>query len=799
MQFNFIKLSYVLSLFVATAFGAEIYVSPTGNDSASGSISAPLATMAAARDMADQLKSSGPVTVYFRSGTYYLDTTVEFGPANSGTAQAPILYTAYNSEIPVISGGFRLPSTATWSVYQNSIMTTTIAKNLKIDQLFLNGKRQVLARYPNFNSTQPILDGYAADCISATRVSRWANPGEGPGYVRGLHPNLWGGNSFIITGKNADNSLNMTWCNDNNNGNGLHATYRMVENIFEELDTAGEWFYRKSTGQLFFWPPAGTNLSSATIEFASQDELIRLVGTDSNSTVQYITFNGLTFTHTYRTLFSKPYESILRSDWHVARAGCIFMENADNIQVNNCLFDQIGGNGIFMSGYNRRNLVYNNVFNDAGATCVTLLGDTSSVRCPFLWSTGGTCNDHTPGPRGGNFPAFITVDNNMMNHFGRFEKQTAGVNLGITECDTIRHNTKHDFPRAGINVTTGCFGGEDICYNWLYNPMLETSDNGPFNSWGRDRNLDFQSDTSATQLDAWKTTIIHNNRMELTNTPTTEFALDLDDQSSNYYLYDNLLMGGGGSGIKMQWSRHDTWCNNILVNGSNMTITGVWWGSNDYVTRNIFTSNSPYWCNFFSSIGITNDVLVADTIANHVKLIDSNFIMSSSSGASTESGTDSWTQWKGAGLDVHSVFAADPQFTNVNQTWPGYQPVGDYTIKSGSPALGTGFQNFPMDSFGVMPVPVVSVQMPHRNNPGTADKSLFNVKYVMGQLSISHPGNYTVTIMTAQGRTAKIFKGKGSSVFAVDATVLRSGIYFAVIKDRKNTEIRKFLANTRGF
>jgi len=32
---------------------------------------------------------------------------------------------------------------------------------------------------------------------------------------------------------------------DNNRGSGLHATYRMVENLYEELDAAGEWFYRK--------------------------------------------------------------------------------------------------------------------------------------------------------------------------------------------------------------------------------------------------------------------------------------------------------------------------------------------------------------------------------------------------------------------------------------------------------------------------------------------------------------------------------------------------------------------------
>ena len=311
---------------------ADLYVSPTGNDSAAGTLTAPLATFAAARDKADQLKAGNtPVTVYFRAGTYYLSAPVVFGPSNSGTAQAPITYTAYSGEKPVISGGIKLPDTLKWAVSSGSIMVTTITAGLKVDQLFLNGKRQILARYPNFDSTQVILDGYDANCFSTTRVATWKNPAEGPGYIRALHPNQWGGESYIITGKNSDNTLTMQWVGDNNNGSTMHPTYRMVENIFEELDAPGEWFYRKSTGQLYFYPPAGTNLSTATIELASQDELIRLVGTSSSAAAQYIVFNGLTFTQTYRTLFSKPYVSILRSDWHIAVTGAVFMQNTQNL------------------------------------------------------------------------------------------------------------------------------------------------------------------------------------------------------------------------------------------------------------------------------------------------------------------------------------------------------------------------------------------------------------------------------------------------------------------------------------
>ena len=325
MRLNTLRIGVVsLACFASLAFSAEIYVSPTGSDAASGTLAAPLATLAAARDKADQLKTGNtPVTVYLRGGTYYLNAPVVFGPSNSGTAAAPIVYTAYQSEKPVLSGGILVPSTAVWATSSGQIKVTTIATNLKVDQLFLNGKRQILARYPNFDSTK-ILDGYDANCISTQRVALWSNPAEGPGYFRALHPSGWGGESFTITGKNADNTLTLKWSGDNNNGQNYHATYRMVENIFEELDAPGEWYYRKSTGQLFFWPPAGANLSTARIELASQDELIRIVGTATDR-AKYLQFNGFTITHTYRTLFSQPYVPLLQGDWTIARAGAVYM------------------------------------------------------------------------------------------------------------------------------------------------------------------------------------------------------------------------------------------------------------------------------------------------------------------------------------------------------------------------------------------------------------------------------------------------------------------------------------------
>jgi len=681
-----------------TVAGAQIFVSPTGDDANEGSLDHPLKTITAARDLADKRKTnSAPVTVYLRAGTYYLGAPVEFGPVNSGTANAPITYAAYGTEKPVISGGIKV--SATWETSSGSIRVAKIDKNLKVDQLFLNGKRQILARYPNYNANSKILDGYASDCLGSGRVGMWKDPTEGPGYVRAMHPSQWGGVDFIITGKSGG-SVSYKWVGDNNRfdtndpsiGNSPHSNYRMVENIFEELDAAGEWFYRKSTGELFFYPPTGTDLSTATIELASQDELVRAVGTSATVAVKYITFKGLTFTHSYRTVFSKPYEALLKGDWAIARAGTIFMNNAENIRVDSCFFDQVGGNGVFMSGYNRNNAVVNSDFVDTGASCVAMVGLLSAVRCGAKnFADKVSCSDKEPGPKTEDYPASNLVENNTMVNLGRFEKQVAGVEMSMTRKNTVRHNTIHTMPRAGINFNDGCWGGHLIEWNWVYDVVRETSDHGPFNAWGRDRNLVWSNDPEATKFDAMDTTTVQNNRFE---SHDTFFGIDLDDQASNYLQTNNLLIGGG---IKVQWTRYNTYVNNIIVGGGVMDVHGPWDNSHHVIKNNIVSAGSD---------GVTISSFLIDNLSsgikNKIETWDYNLYYAGGQDPKISNWNQrtafpfTWSQWKSAGLDAHSV-VADPMFVDPSK--------GDYTVKDGSPALTLGFKNFPMTGFGVVKNP----------------------------------------------------------------------------------------------
>ena len=152
----------------------------TGSDAGAGTLAAPYATLTKARDAADLVKSGGTVNVYLRGGTYYLSAPVVFGASNSGTsAAAPIIYQSYPGEKAVISGGIKVTTTWTSTTLNGvSVQTTKIAANLHVDQLFLNGNIQILARYPNYSFTARPLNGSASD--AQTKASAGANPGRRP-------------------------------------------------------------------------------------------------------------------------------------------------------------------------------------------------------------------------------------------------------------------------------------------------------------------------------------------------------------------------------------------------------------------------------------------------------------------------------------------------------------------------------------------------------------------------------------------------------------------------------------------
>ena len=77
-------------------------------------------------------------------------------------------------------------------------------------------------------------------------------------------------------------------------------------------------------------------------------------------------------------------EPLLRSDWTTYRGGAVFFNGAEDVTLEDCDFDQLGGNAIFVNNYNRRVAVRGCLIRESGANGIAFVGDPRAVRSPLF-------------------------------------------------------------------------------------------------------------------------------------------------------------------------------------------------------------------------------------------------------------------------------------------------------------------------------------------------------------------------------------------------------------------------------
>lgn len=670
----FSPISVCCSLFLGGwVAAADVYVSPDGDDSRSGAKGQPMRTLQAARDQARKLGSLDGKgnAVRLLDGVFYLQEPLVLSPEDSG-----LTIEAVNSGKAVVSGAQPLP--LQWKPFRDGIMQASVPAGLTADCLFVDGKQFRMARYPNANPEERIFNGYAEDAVAPKRVAGWKNP-EG-GFLHALHGRLWGGHHYVIEGKNPDGSVKLAGGWQNNRPSAPHGKFRFVENVFEELDAPGEWFLDKKEGVLYVYPEAGMDLNKACVEATRLERLFELRGTEEKP-VRGVMLKGLVLTQTDRT-FMKNREPLLRSDWTIYRNGAVLLAGTEDCAVESCDFKGLGGDAVFVDGYNRKVLVKSCLIEDVGGNGVAFVGDRSAVRCPLDFKDGGLFSwqnvDKAPGPKGNAFPSDCTVADCLMTRTGRVEKQSAPVEIAMAQEVRVLRCSLYDVPRAGINIGDGCWGGHVIDGCDVFDTVLETSDHGSFNSWGRDRfwqlkglNMnqaaEWEKIKDAPYLDAVNPTVIRNSRWRCDH----GWDIDLDDGSGNYEIYNNLLLARG---LKLREGFGRKVHHNVMVN--NGLHPHVWYNrSGDVVECNIFFVDG-----YFPAGGMPS--------SPWGERMDRNFVhVPGMQGTSPATGLQAQSKRDQGSIAGDAMFVAPEK--------------GDYRLRKGSPALQFGFKDFP-ESFGVV-------------------------------------------------------------------------------------------------
>lgn len=694
-----------------------IYVAPAGDDNGAGTESDPLASLPAAVDRAEVLSATCPVSVVLREGTHYLTQTLVIRERPEGNHR--IDFRAAPGERPTISGAARLD--LAWKKLDGEIHVAHVRSHGidSFDQLFVDGQRQVRARFPNGHPQSPLLENFAfiedadereyPDGTQATSApplphrelyysddmfsaKRWSHPEDGIIHI--FPRENWNALQFRLRGIDYERKTILLGEGGYQQherfaarpGTMLDRTSRFyIENIREELDAPGEWFFDRRSGELFFFPPPATQLETATFEVPQLRELVRFEGTRDHL-CRDIGFHGIRFTGT-TTTFLGDYEVVSFGDWAIVRSGAVVFENAVRCIVEDCYFDAVGGNAIFINRFNDEITVCDCLVTECGESGIAVVG--SSMLRRDRSSTCEYCGEHRPwgfGEHTDDYPRGCVIENNLIHDVGTWGKQTAAVFMSVTADNRIAHNEFYNIPRAAMCIHDGTFGGHVIEHNYMHHTCRDTDEHGTFNSWGRDtwwchaQSHQGKSHPAGDVFrDALFQTVIRNNRF----LDFSGWCIDLDDGSSNYDIYNNVSIGGG---IKTREGDFRKVHNNIVYLPTIDKPTAIQVGNE---------GNSDVWYN--NIIFAHRDCIHLTRPPANGKVVrhcDRN-VYYSGVGAFASRGMG-FEEWRAQGIDSESIYA-DPQFRDPER--------GDFTVGADSPALRLGFVNFPQDEFGTVDFP----------------------------------------------------------------------------------------------
>ena len=312
-----------------------------------------------------------------------------------------------------------------------------------------------------------------------------------------------------------------------------------VENIKEELDSPGEWFLDLDEGNLYLIPP-GTGPGAAHVHPGSFElvpvhspRVVSLLGNGSDAPLRHITLANLTIAHAAIT-FLEPYEVPSGGDWAVHRGAAVFVDGATEVDIVGNHFNQVDGNGVFLSRFVRNASVLRNAFTDVGDTAILVVGASGRHRTNQVDNT--------------DYPAFNLVAENYVGIVGIWAKQSAAYFKSVTRANQLLNNVFHDGPRSGINFNDGAMGGEVMTGNLLLNYVKESNDHGPFNSWDRQPYVySVDDDVNVLSISPQTHVISHNLifNINFRGSSCGSIALDHDDESSQYDDNNNVLVFGG--------------------------------------------------------------------------------------------------------------------------------------------------------------------------------------------------------------------------------------------------------------
>lgn len=372
-----------------------LYVSPTGNDSNDGSVFKPFASLGRAQEAVRKLKTTSslqrPIAIEVGGGDYVQKTSLVFGPKDSGSVSAPIVWRAAPGQKVCITGGPILSANAFHAVTDRGILDRldpsargkVLALDLRpfgpiaataypqvfrgappVPELFFNDQRMAVAHWPN--------EGWAtiAKIVESGSMRRDNKPPESSGVFEysGDRPSRWNVDAGVW--------LQGYWCYDwydetikvksvaadqhqitlaapavygVKEGNPSPRRFRAL-NLLEELDQPGEYYIGE--GILYFWPPAEITKSRVVLSLLNAPLFLL-------KDVEYVTIRGFIFEASLGhgiEISGGANDCIDHCTIRDTRQLGARITGGLNHRIENCDIYDTGGGGLALEGGDRKTL-----------------------------------------------------------------------------------------------------------------------------------------------------------------------------------------------------------------------------------------------------------------------------------------------------------------------------------------------------------------------------------------------------------------------------------------------------------
>jgi len=469
-------------------------VSPSGNDSWSGlraknvQKDGPFKTLARTqieiKRILDKTNGKAAVNVKLAPGRHVLQDTLKFNTDYARPGDGTITFTSLSDDYPIISGGMAITG---WTVHDKdrNIWVANLSNYPQKDRLvksrsmyaddihlvraksdrlqdyqekhghiLVHDKRETGSQYSlRLAAKDPALNATLQD------IANWGNPTDMELVDEVSSTHTWVSPRALVTAiaKGSDSSLaHITispgcykW---------LYSFERdmskidWIENAFELLDRAGEWYLDKPAQKVFYIPPDCVSPNDQDIILPHLNRLIEINGDETNL-VRNITFANLSFRHANWSFANYGYyfwqaNHFKQVDPRQSRLPmtAIKVANSEFIEFDNVEFTNLAISAVELGGKHSR--IRNSHFHNLGS---------GAILC-----FGGQHNEFS---------------RNHVHNIGKDYPGAVGIDIRNAPGTVIRDNSLYNLPYSGVHIYPS--GGDaTIVDNIVENPLYKLSDGG---------------------------------------------------------------------------------------------------------------------------------------------------------------------------------------------------------------------------------------------------------------------------------------------------------------------------------